>query len=248
MNTGLQDSLKCCALVAFLSLVSLGASAQPPLDVAVSQSQFATFTSVTTDPELTPGDPMSVTNITVSRTTTSLSPIADEIDQTIPANSYSPGAGTVTSAIANAGDFAVSDSTGWGFANASATTRLWFSPVADQTTSIGVQISVFNLNYTAGSATLLDLTANSVLWNYSWSGRSGGVPEGGIDYNPVTSFFASDQYELTLNTSSDAGDDIENAQILLTGLAATPEPSSISLLLAALLGIPVLRRFAFRKI
>ena len=129
--------LKRPALIASLFLVASGAYAQPPLYVAISQSpSSSTFTSVTTagGPPLSSSD----TNVTVSRTTTSTTPISDEIDQTIP--SYQAGAGQVTKAIANTGYFGVSDSTGWGFANASATSQLYFSPLADETTSIGVQI------------------------------------------------------------------------------------------------------------
>ena len=197
--------LKRPALIAFLFLVASGAFAQPPLYVAISQSQFTTFTSVSIA-----GGPISIPptpGITVSRTNTSTSPISDEIDQTIPI--YQTGAaGGVTHAIANTSYFGVSDETGWGFATASASSQIWFSPVADETTSIGVQIlaeSETEYYYTAGSITLVDLTANTQLWNYTWNGIVGGLDNipwdnsSGVEsanLNLETSFLASDQYEL----------------------------------------------------
>lgn len=233
-------------LMAFLIPGSLSAQ---PLSVVISSAQYTTYVEATTQ-----GFP-DTTYPPISRTTVSSSPISDEID--MPFEMFSQ-VGT-NYVIANAGLFEVSDRTGWGRGNASATSQLWFSPLVDQTQTIGIQIYAVGATqpqmFTAGQVSLFDLTADSELWNYSWSVRidpyagPGNVPWDPADnsranFNLDTDFLASHQYELTMMTCSCAGDDTEIVQIQLTGLDAVPEPSVVSLILLALPGLPALRRTA----
>jgi hypothetical protein len=108
---------------------------------------------------------------------------------------------------------------------------------------------------------ILGLTANSELWDYSWSpiGVTGvpvEIPTGnnipwnydgsGLTQITVdTSFLASDQYELTMMTASQAGGDNEIPNIQLTGLEAVPEPSTIAMIgvgILSLVGMGKLKR------
>ena len=182
----------------------------------------------------------------ISRTTTSLFPISDEIDQPLLAGFGAPGTNL---AIASAGLFEVSDQTGYGMANAEAVSQIWFSPLVGRTQTLNIQIYAEgdgNISWTAGQISLLDLTANSELWNYSWNGIGSppvpvGVPPGNnvpwnlqypteANFNSDTDFLASDQYELTMIACFNAANDFPTAQIQLTGLQVVPEPSTVLLL------------------
>jgi hypothetical protein len=240
-------------LACFMSLLLIARVSAQSLYVTVSSAQYTTFVEVfqATNSGNNAG------NI-VSRTTTTSSPISDEIDLPIIAG---PGEGDITHAIANAGLFGMSDQTGWGFANAEAVSQICFSPLADQTETLNIQISIDgspSFVWTGGQIRLLDLTANSELWNYSWNaGGSGSVPvevplgdnipwdsldSSYANFSLDTDFLASDQYELTMIVCSNAGDDSEFAQVQLTGLQVVPEPSTV--LLLALCGptLAILRR------
>jgi hypothetical protein len=231
-----------------MSLLFVGSVYAQPLDVAVSSAQYTTYVEA----EGWPPD----TYPPISRTTVSSFPISDELD--FPTAYSGPPSFVTNHAIACAGLFLVSDQTGWGMANASATSQLWFSPLADQTQSIGIQILAFGdrgpLAFTGGQISLLDLTTNSELWNYSWNENglvgpltgAGNVPwdpadPSTADFTINTDFLASHQYELTIMTDSNAGDDDQSVQIQLTGSEVVPEPSSVCLLLMALLGLPAAR-------
>jgi hypothetical protein len=183
----------------------------------------------------------------VSRNNVSAAPISDELSFPV---SWVP---TTNYAIANAGLLSSYTHAGWGIANASATSQLWFSPLSDQTQTIGIHISCSGLSVgDGGSVSLLDLTSNTEFWNYNW----------GIDFQPPanfpwdsseaygtanfdveTDFLASDQYEVTITTISNAGDDNASAQIQLTGLQVVPEPAVLPLFGAFFLGATFLRRW-----
>ena len=241
-------------LACFMSLLFIGRISAQPLYVTVSSAQYMAYVEVfqATTSENNSGN-------VVSRTTTTSSPISDEIDLPI---IVGPGAGGVTHAISNTGLFGMSDQTGWGFANAEAVSQVWFSPLVDQTQTLNIQISAQGATqpqkFTAGQVSLLDLTANSELWNYSWN--QGGsvsvpveVPSGNkipwdsldssyANFSLDTDFMASDQYELTMIVCSNAGDDSEFAQVQLTGLQVVPEPSIVLLLTLCGTTLAILRR------
>jgi hypothetical protein len=245
------------AMAGFIPLLLIGNVHAQPLSVDISSSQYLTYVEVL---QVT-NDSSDIGNV-VSRTTTSPVPISDEIDLPI---LVGQGKGSITHAIANAGLFGVSDQTGWGFANAEAVSQLWFSPLADHTQTLNVQINAssgFSPDFTAGQIRLSDLTANSEVWNYSWNAGGSGmvpvpVPSGNnipwetlspttANFDLDTDFLASDEYELTMIVCSNAGDDSESAQIQVTGVEAVPEPSSVCLVLPALLGLTAARRSARR--
>jgi hypothetical protein len=194
----------------------------------------------------------------VSRTNVSATPISDEfafpngyIFNGVPATNY---------AIANAGLFQVSDVTGWGGAAAEAVSELLFSPVADQIQMLGIEMALTgspdNFESSAGQVVLMDLTANSQLWNYSfvnyWPGYpvqiptgdnvpwSGGGPVANFTFD--TSFLESHQYELMMIAASQAGGDDEYVQIQLTGLQVVPEPAVLPLFGTCIFGAAFLRR------
>jgi hypothetical protein len=212
-----------------------------PLNVAVSSGQFTTYVEAQgVDAQtgaLTPP---------ISRTTTSSSPVSDEID--LPYPEYFPDA--TNHAIANAGLLVVYAQAGWGGADASATSRLLLSTLSDQTQTIGIQLSRGGLSFDGvGSVSLLDLTSNTELWNYSWDyygpvnflwdPGSGGSS---ANFNVDTDFLASDQYELTMIAESQAGDDAGIAQIQLTGLEVVPEPSTTLFLAMCGASLMIFRR------
>jgi hypothetical protein len=201
-------------------LLFVGSLYAQSLIVAVSSGQFTTYV------EASDGS-----GTIESRTTPSASPISDEIDLPIPW----AGPTATNHAIANAVLFAASVQTGWGSAEAGATSQLLFSPLVDQIQTVGIHISCGGLSVSdGGSVSLLDLTSNTEFWNYSWGiaysppanfpWDSG--PYSTANFNVNTDFLASDQYELTMMTASQAGSDDESAQIQLTGLVAVPEPST----------------------
>jgi hypothetical protein len=201
------------------------------LDVAVSNALYTTYVEVS-----------DVQGTYVSRTTTSLSPFSDEI--ALP-STFEPF--PTNQAIASAGPFEVSDRT-VGFANASATSQLWFSPVVDLVETVDVEV-VCDI-WSGVEFSLLDLTTNSNLWSCSHSDYSGGPTNstpwpfagGGGIFSFSTSFSASDEYELTLMTISAAGGDSEYPYVQVTGLQAVPEPSTLVLVGCSLLAALVHRR------
>jgi hypothetical protein len=211
-----------------------------PLSVQVSGAQFTTYVEAH---GVVAAQPPVYSD--VSRTTILASPISDEIAQ--PYQEYFPTA--TNYAIAQAGLLVVYAQAGWGGANAEATSQLWFSPLSDQTQTIGIQLSRGGLSFDGtGSISLLDLTSNTELWNYSWDyyGPVNFVwdPDSGFSasLNVDTDFLASDQYELTMIAESQAGDDDGSAQIQLTGLNAVPEPSTTLFLAGCGISLMIFRR------
>jgi hypothetical protein len=237
-SVAIRHSRIACRVAFFVALLFVGSICAQPLNIAVSSAQYATYVEAqgydTNTHSLLPP---------ISRMTILSSPVSDKID--VPFEQSFPN--FTNHAIASAGLFEVLDHTGWGVANAGATNQLWFSPLVDQTQEIGIQITNSTVGpNTAGSISLLDLTSNSELWNYSWTlgpttnnipWAGGAKPYGvGANFNVDTVFLASHQYELTMSTFSNAGDDSEDVDIQLTGLQVVPEPSSACFLLFALLG------------
>jgi hypothetical protein len=61
--------------------------------------------------------------------------------------------------------------------SASAGSAFTFSPQADTVAPIGIEITGWDhYFFSSGSVSLVDLTANSVLWDFDWDGSSGTVP------------------------------------------------------------------------
>jgi len=253
----LQPIVIAIDLTCLILLLSTRSICAQPLFVSVSGSQYTTYVEgVGYPPD---------TNPETSRTTVSSFPTSDEID--LPTQYSGPDLYITNHAIASAGLSGVSDQTGWGFANAEAVSQLWFSPLADQTLTPNINISargpdLADRTFTAGQVSLLDLTLNSELWNYSWNaGGSVAVPiqvsSGNnipwdsdgytANFNLATDFRASDQYELTMIVCSNAGDDDESVQIRLTGLQQiglqeVPEPSTGLLLAMSGAALAIYRR------
>jgi hypothetical protein len=234
------------AAAGFIPLFLIGNLHAQPLSVAVFSAQYTTYVEAE-------GTPTSIYP-PVSRTTVSAFPISDQIAMPL---TEGFGAGGTNYAVASTSPFGVSDRTGWGFANASATSQLWFSPAADRTQTIGIQIYAIGASqpcmFTGGQISLLDLTTSSEVWNYNWSvnvspnAGLGNVPwdlsdQSMANFNVDTGFLSSHQYELTMTVNSSAGDDTEIAQVQLIGLQAIPEPSSVRLLLLAAPGLFAARR------
>jgi hypothetical protein len=228
-TTFLKTMVRCVAC--FGSILLVGSIYAQSLIVAVSSGQFTTYV------EASDGS-----GTIVSRTTPSASPISDEIDLPIPW----AGPTATNHAIASANLFVVSDQTGWGGANAEAVSQLRFSPLADQTQTLDIGIGITGSpdagTCSAAQVILMDLTANSEVWDYIGnvypftSPYPAEIPTGNnipwnLEYNAAdftidTSFLASHQYELTMIAASDAGSDDESVQIRLSGLVAVPEPST----------------------
>jgi hypothetical protein len=242
IHTTLPKTMVRCG-VGFGLLLFVGSIYAQSLIVAVSRAQFATYVEAQ-------GDPVAIYP-PLSKTTTSVSPVKEEIDR--PETEYFPHA--TDHAIASAGLLGVSVQTGWGVANASATSQLWFSPLVDQTQIVGININFeAGSPYTDGSISLLDLTSNSELWNYNWNfinyapadfSWDPSVGIGLANINVDTDFLALHQYELTMMTASNAGDDSESVQIQLTGLvavSAVPEPSTTLFLAMCGASLMIFRR------
>jgi hypothetical protein len=160
----------------------------------------------------------------ISRTTTAPFPISDQVD--LVSDHVS------SHAIASADLFAVSEQTYFTTADAEAVSQIRFCPLTNQRQTLNIQITA-GLPYDEGLISLLDLTSNSQLWNFSWNalGSGNNIPWtrflGAADFNVDTEFFASHQYELTMAAGSDARDDDEFVNIRLNGLEVIPEPSVI---------------------
>lgn len=227
-STGLLGIALACSML----LLSSGSMSAQPLYITVSSAQYTTYVEAG-GPSISP----------ISRTTISPSPFSDEID--IMLGDPSDPSSLNSHAVASAGLFAVSEQTWRTAAVAEAVSQLWFSPVADQIQTLNIQIDQ-GVPYDEGQISLVDLTANFELWNYGWNvyGPSdvpvlvplgNNVPWntsiGAANFNVVTEFLASHQYELTMIAASDATDDSERVDIQLNGLQVVPEPS-IAVLLA----------------
>ena len=232
------------ALACFISLLFAARIYAQPLDVLVSSAQYTTYVQAS---DWAWENDISHLVTIACRTNTATLPISDEIAF------YTTQEGLPNHTTASAGLFQVSDTTGWGFANAEAISQLWFSPLADQTQSINVHISIGSNHgpWTAGEVSLFDLTSNSQLWNYSWSFWSpGNIPwddpqsygTGPANFSIYTDFSTSHTYELIMQVSSNAGDDSQQVQMQLTGLQVVPEPSTVLLLAMSGAALAIYRR------
>jgi hypothetical protein len=168
-----------------------------------------------------------------SRTKKSTVPVSDEMD-CIVSNYLSEGGIFTNQELASATYFGVSVSTAW-VGIASATNQIWFSPAMDQVQTLEIQISTGV--WASGSASLFDLTANSVVWNYFWDfgdpyPSTNNIPwnidSGNADFNVITPFLASHQYQLTMATSCNSAQDSTIAQIQLVGLNIVPSITPLS--------------------
>lgn len=241
--------------ISITSFLLSGTSYAQPLNISVSSAQYTTYVAARD---------YSQGGATISRTTVSATPFSDEID--VPSQYFVDNTQVDNVAIANANLFMVSDQTIVGWAAATATTRYLFSPLADQTQSIGIQIDARGANgisWTAGQISLMDLTLGSQIWGYSWNPSSlpdlstglSLTPEpstvpwdttGGITANFAlnTDFNQSDQYALAMMVESQAGTDVEFPQMQVTGLQVVPEPNSLPLMFLGLGGLIAIRRVA----
>src|SRR5664280_99566 len=123
--------MKTIFIAVLVILAALASSHGQPLNIVVLGSQYTTSVAVYPATENPPWPPP------ISRTTSYSSPVSDEID----APFYYQGFIFNCSAIASAGLFTDQASSGWGIANASATTQIWFSPSEDQTQTVHVTYS-----------------------------------------------------------------------------------------------------------
>lgn len=235
--------------VSLISLIFLGSAHSQSLNIAVSSVQYSTTVSYQYYPD--------AGGATASRTTTSPSPISDEF---ISLDPFFGGFNNVAMASNSLFGMQVhTDAPGKdsGF-DASSSIQMTFLPLVDQNQTINIQfINTANIEFTSGAVSLLDLSSNTELLDYVWPSSInepfGNVPfinDGSGNFNANLnvdiSFLASDEYELIMQTSSNANGDDEFSQIQLSGLQPVPEPSSASLMVLALLVLPIMRRIAAR--
>jgi len=226
-------------------VLTLGTSNAPaaPLSIEILNAQYSTYvrTLCPSNGWLTP----------TFRTAISPSPVSDDLVVT-----GTPGGGGESRA--SAGLFsvesysAVFNQSG----TAAATNQIAFSPLSDQTQTLSLLFSSdFRYYFGEGSVELFDLTANTELWDYGWSGYSGTVPwtppEGGYgpssaELDPVTPFLSSHTYLLTMIVGINSASDTDEAMIQLQGLEAVPEPRIGCLLVLGLGGLAAFRRKVFQ--
>jgi len=204
------------AVVTLLGAISIQAS---QVDVQILAADYSIALTVVSN------------HFSYSRTTVSAAPFSDSMD--ILGRDYSFDPSCHALAEGRAGLFEVEGHTfAHGIsesmhANNEVRNQIQFSPVADQTQTIGIQATFGGLeSYTTGSARLFDLSLNQEVWTYGW-----GYFGIGADtlWEVETAFQASHQYELTMMTAMDASNDSESVLLQVTGLAAIPEPSAIAI-------------------
>jgi hypothetical protein len=210
-----------------------------PLDIAVSDAQYTTYVEAYGSI-----GGSSTQDLQYQRTTTSSVPINDEIDVTF-YEPLAPSFYTSCKSIASAGLFSDSSSAGWGIANASATSQLWFSPLEDQSQMVTITYDDTSARGDLGSLSLVDLTTGSELWNFGWSFSFANSVTPGDEFELETTFVASDQYELTMNVQTSAGHDSDSNQIQLAGLQVVPEPATVGF--AVVCGLCIANDFRRRR-
>jgi len=167
------------------------------------------------------------------RTTESLAPISDSM--------LTPPVGDplyYNQAEASAGLFEVQVYTyglsifTWAHAWAASSNYFRFAPLADQTQTVSIDFSGWNSYFCSGSVALFDITSQTELWRYGWSGMADllSIPWDDSSFSHAllsleTEFLVSHQYELTMSTDSSGATDSEGMLISLTGLQVIPEPS-----------------------
>ena len=227
-----------CSALAFTFMPATSTMATP-LSIQILDAQYSTsaFAEVVSNGLMTP----------FSRTTVSASPFSDDLKITgLP---YGGG-----ESRAQAGFLSVEaySAVFGGHGNSAATNQLSFAPANDQTLTLSLLFSSSSrYYYCSGSVDLFDLTANTEVWNYGWSGFEGTVPWGvasggagpsSAELDPITTFLSSHTYQLTMITGAGSASDTDEAMIQLQGLQAVPEPGLTSLVVVGLGGV-----FAFGR-
>lgn len=221
----------------FLTVAFTSTGLADPLRINVLETQYTNSVSIS-GPTIE-GDRWVMTNY--SRTTVSPVPISDAL--------YHPISG-LPQAEAYAGPFEISAFTAPNIdhpdyvyynAYASGASKIWFSPLASETTTINMQFLGWEDQsyYSGGSVRLFDVTSGSELWNYEWNGTLGGtvpwVLPGGAPLMTATvtvdtAFDAANVYELTLYTWTDSQEPERASMVIqLSGLEPLPEPSTFAL-------------------
>jgi PEP-CTERM motif len=146
-----------------------------------------------------------------------------------------------------------------GHANASATSVLSFSTLANVTGPLTLDfLAGGSSSFTAGLVNLFDMTTNQSLFSYEWTRFGmGGVnnvpwpfaplPAGEAIVNLQPQLFASHDYRLTMHVNTDASSDGQSASISLGGfkvVSPVPEPETYALML---MGLGVLGFVARRR-
>jgi len=159
------------------------------------------------------------------------------------------------SASADADLFASSVATSSGYvddalsnthARASAETILSFRPVQDGVDTLDLLFTAGDNNpfFSSGTVSLVNLTANQTLWSVGWTKPNFfdlpwvDVFDPTHPYDPWftaslalnSAFSASNEYELRMFVTSDANFDGQRVGVQVSGLHATPEPSTLALL------------------
>jgi len=233
------------------------ASTGYPVPVNILDPQYTTTVSDYTQNPNPAGN-----RIPFSRTQASNVPVSDSL--------YDSDDGSVV-ANANAGPFGISAQTAaYFFPNYSSVSSssafvesdVLFSPLTSQTTTINIQLTadLGHFTYESGEVSLLDVTSGNKVWNYGYGTFTDvdGAPSG-INYGttlvysdfssgPVTLMLntdlnASDTYELSMLTGSQAAGDSESESIqLLSGLETAPEPSTFALIGLGSIALAMVRR------
>ena len=183
-----------------------------------------------------------------SRTNSSANPISD-----------AQQLGGTDWAVADAGLFEVGAQTDavdlsfdyYGHSTASAKSTIQFAPTSTAMGDIDVTLAgEFQPYFSEGFVSLVDLTTQGMLWNYRWTccNFDGTMPWTTTDGNYSAAlhlsnaFSASDLYQLTMYTSTNADLDRESVKMQVSGLHSVPEPSLLVLLGTGLAMAGVRRR------
>jgi hypothetical protein len=209
-------------------------------------------------------------NGTFSRTQVSSAvPISDSLYDPVAGNSVANANaglfGVSGFTYAFPASFPETGSTSISHSSSFAESDLWFSPLTSQTTTISIQISALASSFEGGGVSLLDVTSGNELWSYGFGSFMNvvGAPSD-INYGTTLSFgsdlstgtdtlmldtdlSASDTYELSMLTGSNANNDLENESIQLLsglelGLEPVPEPSTFALIGLGSLALAMARR------
>ena len=239
--------LICCSVLAIVA--SSSAAWADSFGVNVLNRTFSTTVSNTISRNN--GDPA----LQVTRTRTSTAPVSDALvrEGVVGARAEADYFGvlaTTRSEVLPSGDYLRS-------ALADATTRITFSPVQSGFASLLLELTTGTTSsmWSEGTIALRNLTTSEELWNYGWdSVGSGSIwrPHtygtdlfGSVLFGaPLmvnTAFLASDQYLLTIYARTQAAGDRQFISLDVTGLHSVPEPGSMLLVTASLVGLGVRR-------
>ena len=184
-----------------------------------------------------------IESVVTTHSLSSTSPIVDEVHGSAKvfakATADTFSVSSVTSALFDINLDEVS-----AFANADASSTLWFAPVQDGVAKLLLTFATgnFESRFTQGLVSLYDATANQTLWTYSSDGGVGNVPwtpdfdccSGTVAISQA--FFSSHVYLLTMHAGSDANTDSMRISAGISGLHTVPEPGTLSMLALGALG------------